>query len=244
MMTEQTTSDDLIAECQGLVRFLAQQVRSRTPMWVETDDLVGYGQLGLMQAARDFDAKKGTKFSTFAYYRIRGAIYDGVNKLLWFKTIRDPDNRYSENKYNQLADSLIPTTISELPETKGGASDELARDAGWFQRSAGALAMSYLTSSDATASNTDVEDKSAETPWSGLMQQETHGKLTEAINRLPADSAALIRAVYYEDLTLQEAANQLKISKSWASRMHARALEQMARSLREANYGDLDDEDR
>ena len=61
----QQERDKLAEECQGLVRHLAQQVRRRLPSWVEMDDLIGYGQVGLMQAARDFDPARGNKFSTF-----------------------------------------------------------------------------------------------------------------------------------------------------------------------------------
>ena len=225
--------DSLVEECQGMVRFLAKQVRSRTPAWVEMDDLVGYGQVGLLQAARDFDPLRGAKFSTFAYYRIRGSIYDGVSKLMWFRTIRDP-----EVKYNQLVDAYLEPT-GDGPAGGPAESGTLAHEASWLTRSAGALAMIFLASADATAQATEVADKDAAEPWSELVAHETHLKLGEAISRLPADSAALIRAMYYEECTLQEAANRLKISKSWASRMHAKALEQMARTL-----GDVESPDR
>lgn len=225
--------DRLVHECQGLVRHLALQVRTRMPAWVETDDLISYGQVGLMQAARDFDPAKGTKFSTFAYYRIRGAIFDGVNKLMWFRSDRDP-----ETKYNQMADSLIETTMNEATSSTAGAADELTREASWFSRMAGSLAIVYLAAADEEGRTADVVDQSAEAPWSGIVQHETSGKLRQAMERLPPDAAALIRAVYYEDRTLQEAADRLGISKSWASRMHARALEQLARHMKELDPGE------
>lgn len=227
--------DRLVHECQGLVRFLTQQVRSRTPAWVETDDLIGYGQVGLLQAARDFDPEKGTKFSTFAYYRIRGAIFDGVNKLMWFRADRNP-----ETKYNQMADSLLQTTTSESTSTEP-VGNELTREASWFSRVAGSLAVVYLASADEEGRTAEVVDKSTLAPWFGLVQRETSGKLREAMERLPPDAAALIRAVYYEDRTLQEAADRLGISKSWASRMHAGALEQLSRSMKQLDPGETSD---
>ena len=236
MMTDTSTfneKDRLVLECQGLVRHLAQQVRSRTPAWIETDDLIGYGQVGLLQAARDFDPAKGTKFSTFAYYRIRGAIFDGVHKLSWFRADRDP-----ETKYNQMADSLLQTTMSETTSTESGKTVELTHEASWFSRIASSLAIVYLASADEEGRTADVVDESAPAPWFGLVQRETSGKLREAMERLPPDAAALIRAVYYEDRTLQEAADRLGISKSWASRMHARALEQLARHMKELDPGE------
>jgi RNA polymerase sigma factor (sigma-70 family) len=42
------------------------------------EDLVGWGWLGLRVALRQFDPGRGFKFSTYACYRIKGAIRDGV----------------------------------------------------------------------------------------------------------------------------------------------------------------------
>jgi RNA polymerase sigma factor for flagellar operon FliA len=221
----------LVEECQGLVRHLAQQVRSRTPAWVESDDLISYGQIGLMQAARDFDPAKGVKFSTFAFYRIRGAIFDGVNKLTWFRASREP-----EVKYNQMADSLIQAATASSPTAPASTAD-LTQEASWFSQIAGSLAVVYITAMDADSGTAEVVDDSVKAPWSDMVKHETSCKLQEAMKELPSDAAALVRAVYYEDRTLQEAADRLGISKSWASRLHAKALEQMARHLRQSDPG-------
>ena len=61
----------LIEECQGLVRSLALQIKTKAPASIELDDLISYGQIGLAEAARDFDPDRGFRFSTFAYYRMR-----------------------------------------------------------------------------------------------------------------------------------------------------------------------------
>jgi RNA polymerase sigma factor for flagellar operon FliA len=62
--------------------------------------------------------------------------------------------------------------------------------------------------------------------------RETHNRLHELIDTLPGEAASLIRATYFEGLTLQEAGERIGISKSWASRLHARALQRLARSLK------------
>src|SRR5437867_7017327 len=74
----------LIEGCQGLVRSLAWKIHRKLPPHVELDDLIAFGQLGLVQAARDYDPSKGSKFITYAYYRIRGSIFDGLSKMAWF----------------------------------------------------------------------------------------------------------------------------------------------------------------
>jgi RNA polymerase sigma factor for flagellar operon FliA len=209
----------LVNECQGLVRFLAQQIHTRLPSRIDLDDLIGYGQLGLMQAAQDYDPDKGVKFSTFAYYRIRGAIYDGARKLEWYRSSRDPDA-----KYEQLADEVAETCTSEA------STGDAGQEATWFARTASSLAMVFLNSHSESG---EVEDRSVPAPWANLLERETSLKLREALDRIAPDAAALIRSIYYEDRTLQEAADRLSISKSWASRLHAKALEQLSRALRQ-----------
>jgi RNA polymerase sigma factor for flagellar operon FliA len=51
------------------------------------------------------------------------------------------------------------------------------------------------------------------------------------VDTLPQAAAALIRATYFEGLTLEEAGRRLGLSKSWASRVRTRALQSLARSL-------------
>ncbi len=48
-----------VDECQGLVRSLALKIHRGLPRRVELDDLIGYGQVGLVEAAREFDPARG-----------------------------------------------------------------------------------------------------------------------------------------------------------------------------------------
>lgn len=223
MANSKAQVEKLVEDCQGLVRSLARQIHSKFSSRLELDDLVGYGQLGLMQAAQDFDPDRGNKFSTYAYYRIRGAIFDGVNKLQWFRAVRDPEIRTGP-----LVDAVLEEAGSENAAQTGDVNSE----ANWLGNIAASLAVLYLASSEDPDSRTEVADDSTPAPWEGVVQQETQTRLHQAINSLPAESAELIRTVYLEDTTLQEAADRLGISKSWASRLHSRALEQLARHLK------------
>ena len=75
------TTQQLVVSCQGLVRSLAWKIHCKLPRSVDLEDLVCYGQIGLVEAARDFDSSRGGQFTTYAYYRIRGAILDGMSKM-------------------------------------------------------------------------------------------------------------------------------------------------------------------
>ena len=45
----------LIEEYQGLVRSLALRIHRKLPRYIDIEDLIAYGQVGLAEAARDFD---------------------------------------------------------------------------------------------------------------------------------------------------------------------------------------------
>jgi RNA polymerase sigma factor (sigma-70 family) len=59
-----------------LVRKIAGRHAKSLPMWVEMDEIVAAGYLGLCQAASRFDAKKHASFAAWASWRIHGAIMD------------------------------------------------------------------------------------------------------------------------------------------------------------------------
>lgn len=76
--------DEMFMLHQGLVRAIAWKTHQRLPRNVELDDLVAYGQIGLLEAIAAFDATRGRKFTTYAWHRIRGAMLDGLGKMAWF----------------------------------------------------------------------------------------------------------------------------------------------------------------
>jgi RNA polymerase sigma factor for flagellar operon FliA len=98
-----------------------------------------------------------------------------------------------------------------------------------------ALAIVYLATqadSEEPAAAVPLVDRSEPPAPAAAIRREIHQKLHELIDALPAEAATLIRATYFEGLTLQEAGTRLGVSKSWASRLHAKTLQRLARSLR------------
>ena len=62
------------------------------------------------------------------------------------------------------------------------------------------------------------------TPEEGLIHNEKKRRLRTAIRRLPPRERKLVEGYYFEDRPFQEVAAELGVSKSWASRLHTRAL--------------------
>ena len=73
-----TNEEDIVREYQGLVYKIARRFKSP---YLEFDDLVQVGFMGLLKSYHRFDKTKNTKFSTFAVYYIMGAIKDELKKV-------------------------------------------------------------------------------------------------------------------------------------------------------------------
>jgi RNA polymerase sigma factor FliA len=228
-----SSPQDLIDQGQGLVHSLAAKIHRKLPQGVDVEDLVGYGQVGLVEAARDFDPSRGNQFSTYAYYRIRGAIYDGLSKMSWFGR-----THYEHVRCERMANEALAASAESKPADaeREEAGARRFRDISW------SLLVVYLAShvrSDEEGAGDPISlpDPSAPTPLSAAVNSEITQQLRKLIDALPADEAALIRATYFEGATLEEAGQKIGISKSWASRLHARSLQRLARLLRLAGLG-------
>src|SRR5215813_3283352 len=106
----------LVEQHLPLVQAVARKVKRTLNAAVELEDLIGYGSKGLVEAAERFDPRHGVAFSTFAYYRIRGAMYDGLRSMGWYS--RADYARYrAEERANEYLQSH-----ADRPQETGGAS--------------------------------------------------------------------------------------------------------------------------
>jgi RNA polymerase sigma factor for flagellar operon FliA len=207
---------NLMASYLGLVRALAWKIHQQLPRSVELDDLIGYGCIGLAEAAKSYDPSRG-KFSTFAFYRIRGAIFDGLSQMAWFR--RD---KFEARAYQVSGLESEPVDAAELDAA-------LNANSAWFRQSAGRLDGSFGGAGSAGRPDTVDRGASAE---DAALRGEMEVRLRQLVDALPAAAAELLKATYYEGLTLKDAAARQGRNKSWASRLHTRVLRQLALSLK------------
>ncbi len=64
-----------------------------------------------------------------------------------------------------------------------------------------------------------------------VMASELRDLVDHAMNRLPRREQELIRAHYFQDDSLQHIGRRLGVTRSWASRLHARAIDHLRRSM-------------
>lgn len=70
-----------LSEHEWMVATIVQRIARRLPEHIDRDDLMAAGRIGLLDAIRRYDPSRGTKFSTMAWHRIRGAVRDELRGM-------------------------------------------------------------------------------------------------------------------------------------------------------------------
>ena len=117
--------DKFIRQYMPLVKYVAGKVAVGMPNSVEFDDLVGYGQFGLLDAISKYDTAKNVKFKTYAVTRIRGAIFDELRQMDWVPRSVRQKSREIEDAIVSLESRLgRPASDSEIADSLNMTEDE------------------------------------------------------------------------------------------------------------------------
>lgn len=219
--------DKFIRQYMPLVKYVAGKVSVGLPASIEFDDLVGFGQFGLLDAITKFDPDKGVKFKTYAVTRIRGAIFDEMRQLDWVPRSVRQKSKEIEDTIGDLESRLgRPATDAEVAKEMNMSEEE-------FQQTVMKVSgTSVLSLNDVWYSGDDndhmsigdsIESPSSMNPDVQVEREEIRKVIIEAINELPEKEKMVIVLYYHEDLTFKEIGQVLDVSESRISQLHTRA---------------------
>jgi RNA polymerase sigma factor for flagellar operon FliA len=213
-----------------LVDAIARRIAREVGSSVEMDELLSFGREGLLDAARKFDPERGVPFRGYASFRVRGAILDGVRKSSRLprrahQRLRalDAAGRVSEGAAEDALAPAAPGTTAAVAERALG--DHLAA-------MATAIAMGLLASTAHGEEGERVPVDTRASPEEELARAELLAVVRTSIGELPHEEAELVRRHYLEGERFDHVAAELGLSKSWASRLHTRALRRLTEKLR------------
>ncbi|RYZ06919.1 MAG: sigma-70 family RNA polymerase sigma factor [Myxococcales bacterium] len=213
-----------------LVEVVGRQVARSIGGAVELDDLRSFGREGLLDAARRFDSERGVPFRAYANFRVRGAMIDGVRAMSQLP-------RRAHERLNGLS--------AALRASEGAADDTFTASAGGARAQADqalgehlagmatALAMGLIAPTGVGEAGEQVQVTTADSPEDAVLRAQLLHSVKEAIEELPEDEANLVRRHYLEGERFDQVARSLGLSKSWASRLHTRAMQKLAKRFRE-----------
>jgi len=214
-----------------LVEIIAKQVGRRSGHALELDDLLSYGREGLLDAARRYDPTRGVPFRAYANFRVRGAIIDGVRSM----------SRVPRRVHERMAAFASASRVSEghledlqvAPPPGSTTADAERALAEHLAAMATAMAVGLLAN---TAHGDEGEltlvAEDAPSPEEAASRAELLGLVVRAIDELPDGEAELVRRHYLNGERFDRVAQDLGLSKSWASRLHTRAMTRLTKRLR------------
>jgi RNA polymerase sigma factor for flagellar operon FliA len=208
------------------VRYIARRIHERLPRHVPFEDLVHAGVLGLIDALNKFDLSKHVQFSSYAKFRIRGAILDSLRELDWSPRELRRKGRLVDSTYCHLSGKLgRAPSENEIAEEMGIGLRELQS---LLAELDGLELGSLRIESSRDGKEEDLTDfipsKPEETPFFQCLRSEMKHLLAEAIGELPEKEQRVLALYYYEELTMKEVGAVLGIGESRVSQIHSLAM--------------------
>ncbi|SFD80178.1 RNA polymerase, sigma 28 subunit, SigD/FliA/WhiG [Lentibacillus persicus] len=231
---DRSAADQLIDYYTYIVSYHVERIASNLPARVSRDDLKSFGLMGLYDALTKFQHERDLKFDTYASFRVRGAILDGLRKEDWLpRSIRD-----KTKKVEQVSQELEqyfqrePTSeeIAERLKLTAKEVEEITRDT---------LVANILSIEEKPNKTSDhnegigysIPDQSALQPDEQLVKRELKADLIESMQSLNQNEQMVVSLFYHKELTLTEIGHVLELTTSRISQIHRKALFKMRKSL-------------
>ena len=216
------TQDELVEKHATLVKRIAYHLISRLPSCVQVEDLIQAGMIGLLEAARNYDATQGASFETYAGIRIRGSMLDEIRKGDWtprslHRKVREISQamRQIEAEYGRDARD---SEVAEKLDMDLNQYHSVLQDASSHQ---------IVSFEDIPAKDANIIDGlSAKIvgPLEDLQDKKIRETLAKAISSLPERERMVMSLYYDEELNLRETGEVLGVSESRVCQIHSQAL--------------------
>ena len=211
-----------IREGTDLIGLVATRLARRLGRHVHLDDLKALGREALLSIVKTYDPSRG-KFRTYAILKLRWAMLDGIR--------RETHGRTAAARIQALvASERFGAALSAVPSD----NEPVLSEDGYRERlrvllegHAAALAVGLIASVGDMALVPDAADG----PEESASRRQLATVLHRAVRDLPERERALIERHYFEGEQFDAIARDLGISKSWASRLHAQAIETLGKVL-------------
>jgi RNA polymerase sigma factor for flagellar operon FliA len=221
-----TQRELIIKEFAHVVKAMAYRLAYRLPAYMDAEDLVSVGIIGLMDAMDKYDPNREAKFKTYAEFRIRGAMLDEIRSMDWIP--RSVHERVSllQRTHTKLLNRLgRPPTDEEVAGEMKLSPAELDD---FLVRSQGAVLLSLddfsLHEPDGPKILDMLADRQHPDPLAMILNDRERSRVTDAIQQLPEKERLVLTLYYYEELTMKEIGRILKVTESRVCQIHTQAV--------------------
>lgn len=213
----------LIEEHLPLVDHVVRKVAGSFPAFVDHQELMAAGRLGLTEAASRFDFDHGVPFAPYATRRIRGAVLDLMRSNDWVPRRVRELGRHLDRVEAKLIDQHGRRPLEEELASAAGVGLRELRE------TTAALIHGGVTTLERPTEDGDHHDALVDPTVMGieelLEQRELQGYLRAALDNLPERLRTIVVGLYLEGKTVGELAELCGVTPSRVSQLRADAME-------------------
>ncbi|PWU68849.1 FliA/WhiG family RNA polymerase sigma factor [Gracilibacillus dipsosauri] len=219
-------TNQLIDHYMYLVQYHVQRIASNLPKSVQKEDLRSLGLFGLYDAILKFDPNRDLKFDTYASFRIKGAIIDGLRKEDWLpRSAREKVKKIDfavEALEQQLQREVSAEEIAAHLKMKKEEVEEVIKDS-FFSN---LLSMEDKGANDEYKEGIGyhIPDEKELTPEENVLKQEKLHQLSQHIQKLNENEQLVLSLFYDKELTFTEIGKALGLTTSRISQIHKQAI--------------------
>lgn len=179
------TFEDALSLSRRTILKLAKSLQSQSSL-IDKDDLISCGMLGLFQCWKKFKPNETTKFSTYAYFRIKGAMLDEIRKnQIHKRNLIDKVRKIENNTYEESNKNLEKSNVLYMASFK-----------------------------NISTQNVELRDQNHKTPMKKLIDKEKTHKIQNAISYLENDEQTVLDFRYHKEMKLKEVGQRLNLSEA------------------------------
>lgn len=222
----------LLLEHLPQVHFVARRIHLRLPQQVLLEDLVHAGILGMIDAVRKYDPAKNVQLKHYAEFRIRGAILDSLRLVDWSpRALRRQARRMEEAAARCQARLGRDPSEVELADEMQMSLANLQR----LQRDLRGLEVGSLQAETDDFGERDsfdsIADSEDENPYDQTLRAERKELLERAIDELPPREREVLTLYDFQELTMKQVGERMRIGESRVSQIHTSALSRLRARL-------------
>ncbi|MCR8656277.1 FliA/WhiG family RNA polymerase sigma factor [Paenibacillus endoradicis] len=219
---------DLIENYLPLVDYVTNRMAIGLPKNVIKEDLASHGIMGLIDAIEKFDYLRGLQFETYASWRIRGSIIDGLRQGDWVpRSVREKAKKIEEAY--QVLEQRHMRSITDLE-----VCEYLNINEKEFANMVQDISVTTIFSLEEPLREEESEtrmslliDQAAKRPESTVDDVFLEQSLMKGIDRLTEKERTVVSLFYFEDLSLSEIAEVMSLSPSRISQLHSKAIQRL-----------------
>jgi RNA polymerase sigma factor for flagellar operon FliA len=226
LSVEESGREQLIKEFAHVIRAMAHRLAFRLPAYLDAEDLISVGTIGLMCAMDKYDPDREAKFKTYAEFRIRGAMLDEIRSMDWIPRSVHKRIGLLQRTHVELINRLGRAPHDEEVAAELKMSPEELDD--FISRARGAVLVSIddlnLPDLDGHKTVTMLADTQNPDPLAALVNEREYESVGGAIQSLPEKERLVLTLYYFQELTMKEIGDLLKVTESRVCQIHAGAI--------------------